>query len=41
MVVATENTVWSFPYEFKDEIWGNVRNSLKNEFDSKPVYHEK
>ena len=31
--MATKNTVCSFSYEFKDEIWGNVKNSLKKEFD--------
>ena len=24
-----------------DEIWEKVKNSIKNEFDSKPVYNEK
>ena len=23
-----------------DEIWGKVRNSIKKEFDNKPVYNE-
>ena len=24
-----------------NEIWGKVRNQIKNEFDSEPVHHEK